>query len=156
MSWSSTRGTGLGRALTLAGLHYLRDRGLAEAMLYVDEDNVPAIRMYSGLGFTRWRTDAMYEERAGLAPGRAIPPGIPGQDRLAAPDAQRLVELGGGERPVGGRHRGQHLGVEFDLIKGDAVMNTKIQLPGNRAHLRRWARLRLLAPQVTCRHSSSA
>jgi mycothiol synthase len=57
------RGTGLGRALTLAGLHYLRDRGLAEAMLYVDEDNAPAIRMYESLGFTRWRTDAMYRQR---------------------------------------------------------------------------------------------
>jgi len=57
------RGTGLGRALTLAGLRYLRDRGLAEAMLYVDEDNVPAIRMYQALGFTRWRTDAMYRQR---------------------------------------------------------------------------------------------
>ena len=56
------RGTGLGRALTLAGLGYLRDRGLAEAMLYVDEDNVPAIRMYEGLGFTRWSTDAMYQQ----------------------------------------------------------------------------------------------
>jgi mycothiol synthase len=56
------RGTGLGRALTLAGLRYLRDRGLAEAMLYVDEDNVPAIRMYEGLGFTRWSTDAMYRQ----------------------------------------------------------------------------------------------
>ena len=58
------RGTGLGRALTLAGLNYLRDRGLAEAMLYVDEDNVPAIRMYEGLGFTRSSTDAMYQQRA--------------------------------------------------------------------------------------------
>jgi mycothiol synthase len=29
-------------------------------MLYVDEDNVPAIRMYQALGFSRWRTDAMY------------------------------------------------------------------------------------------------
>jgi mycothiol synthase len=58
------RGTGLGRALTLAGLHYLRDRGMAEAMLYVDEDNLPAIRMYEGLGFTRWSTDAMYQQRA--------------------------------------------------------------------------------------------
>jgi mycothiol synthase len=66
------RGTGLGRALTLAGLGYLRDRGLAEAMLYVDEDNVPAIRMYEGLGFTRWSTDAMY----GSPPG-GRPPGGP-------------------------------------------------------------------------------
>jgi len=57
------RGSGLGRALTLAGLHYLRDRGLPEAMLYVDEDNVPAIKMYEGLGFTRRSTDAMYQER---------------------------------------------------------------------------------------------
>jgi mycothiol synthase len=56
------RGTGLGRALTLAGLGYLRDRGLTEAMLYVDEDNVPAIRMYEGLGFARWSTDAMYQQ----------------------------------------------------------------------------------------------
>ena len=57
------QGTGLGRALTLAGLNYLRDRGLAEAMLYVDEDNIPAIRMYEGLGFTRSSTDAMYQQR---------------------------------------------------------------------------------------------
>ena len=57
------QGTGLGRALTLAGLRYLRARGLAEAMLYVDEDNVPAIRLYEGLGFTRWSTDAMYRQR---------------------------------------------------------------------------------------------
>jgi mycothiol synthase len=57
------QGTGLGRALTLAGLGYLRDRGLAEAMLYVDEDNTPAITMYERLGFTRWSTDAMYRQR---------------------------------------------------------------------------------------------
>jgi len=57
------RGTGLGRALTLAGLHYLRDRGLTEAMLYADEDNAPAIRMYEGLGFVHTGTDAMYEQR---------------------------------------------------------------------------------------------
>jgi mycothiol synthase len=54
------QGSGLGRALTLAGLHHLRDRGVDEAMLYVDEDNVPAIRMYEALGFTRASVDAMY------------------------------------------------------------------------------------------------
>ncbi len=54
------QGSGLGRALTLAGLHYLRDRGVDQAMLYVDEDNVPAIRMYEALGFTRAHVDAMY------------------------------------------------------------------------------------------------
>jgi mycothiol synthase len=57
------QGSGLGRALTLAGLHHLREAGLAQAMLYVDEDNVPAIRMYEALGFTRTRTDVMYRQR---------------------------------------------------------------------------------------------
>lgn len=55
------RGTGLGRALTLIGLDYLRARGLPEVMLYVDESNRPAIGLYESLGFTRWRTDVMYE-----------------------------------------------------------------------------------------------
>ena len=57
------QGSGLGRALTLAGLHHLREAGLTQAMLYVDEDNVPAIRLYEALGFTRTRTDAMYRKR---------------------------------------------------------------------------------------------
>ena len=54
------QGSGLGRALTLAGLRHLQDLGVAQAMLYVDEDNVPAIRMYEALGFTRAAIDAMY------------------------------------------------------------------------------------------------
>jgi len=62
------QGSGLGRALTLAGLHHLRDLGVAQAMLYVDEDNVPAIRMYEALGFTRARVDAMYRRPAGGGP----------------------------------------------------------------------------------------
>ena len=56
------QGSGLGRALTLAGLHHLRDLGVAEVMLYADEDNVPAVRMYEALGFTRARIDAMYRK----------------------------------------------------------------------------------------------
>jgi mycothiol synthase len=58
------QGSGLGRALTLVGLHHLRDLGLPQAMLYVDEDNAPAIRIYEALGFTRVRTDAMYRQRS--------------------------------------------------------------------------------------------
>ena len=65
------QGSGLGRALTLAGLQHLRDLGVAQAMLYVDEDNVPAIRMYEALGFTRATVDAMYRRmtRAGHRTG---------------------------------------------------------------------------------------
>ena len=54
------QGGGLGRALTLAGLAYLRDRRLGEVMLYVDEDNVGAVHMYMSLGFTRAGADVMY------------------------------------------------------------------------------------------------
>jgi len=54
------RGTGLGRALTLIGLHYLRDRGLPVVLLYVDEDNVAAVRLYESLGFSRVSTDVVF------------------------------------------------------------------------------------------------
>ena len=57
-------GTGLGRALTLVGLQHLRHLGLPEAMLYVDADNAAAIRLYTGLGFTRWETDVMFSRDA--------------------------------------------------------------------------------------------
>ena len=54
------QGGGLGRALTAAGLRYLNDRGLGHVMLYVDEDNTAAVRMYAALGFSRLNTDVMY------------------------------------------------------------------------------------------------
>lgn len=60
----AAQGTGLGRALTLTGLHYLRERGMPEVMLYVEETNTAAIRLYESLGFTRAGTDVMYRHAA--------------------------------------------------------------------------------------------
>jgi len=57
------RGAGLGRALTLVGLRYLRAQGLSQVMLYVDETNSAAIGLYQSLGFTHWDTDVMYSLR---------------------------------------------------------------------------------------------
>ena len=66
------RGSGLGRALTVIGLRYLRSLGLFQVMLYVDETNTAAIRLYESLGFTHWDTDVMFANQAGeAAHGRA-------------------------------------------------------------------------------------
>jgi mycothiol synthase len=54
------QGGGLGRALTLAGMAHLQRLGLTQVMLYVDESNTAAARMYTALGFRRWHTDVMY------------------------------------------------------------------------------------------------
>ncbi|MEV6813596.1 mycothiol synthase [Micromonospora sp. NPDC051296] len=58
----STHGGGLGRALTTAGLAYLRDRrGLDRVMLYVDESNTGAVALYERLGFARWSAHVNYQ-----------------------------------------------------------------------------------------------
>ena len=54
------QGRGLGRPLTVLGLHHLRREGLADVILYVDGDNPAALRVYRGLGFTTRGLDRMY------------------------------------------------------------------------------------------------
>jgi mycothiol synthase len=56
----SAQGLGLGKVLTLAGLHHLKSLGLPAVMLYADESNTPATALYDKLGFAHWSTDAMY------------------------------------------------------------------------------------------------
>ncbi|MCW2613581.1 MAG: Mycothiol acetyltransferase [Frankiales bacterium] len=56
----SEQGRGLGPALTLLGLHSLQERGLSSVLLYVDESNSAAVRVYERLGFTRHAVDVMY------------------------------------------------------------------------------------------------
>lgn len=46
------QGRGLGRVVTLAGLHHLAGLGLDEVHLYVESDNAAAVHLYGSLGFT--------------------------------------------------------------------------------------------------------
>jgi mycothiol synthase len=54
------QGKGIGRAVTIAGLKYLRYQGNFSAMLYVDELNSSAIKLYKSLGFKEWGRDVLY------------------------------------------------------------------------------------------------
>lgn len=60
----SHRGTGLGRTLTVIGLHHLRSLDLSQAMLYVDATNIAAIGLYEALGFVRWDTDVLFRRNS--------------------------------------------------------------------------------------------
>ncbi|EON22778.1 MULTISPECIES: mycothiol synthase [Nocardioides] len=57
---------GLGRALTLAGLHHLAGRGVSEVLLYVEADNHAARSTYAKLGFSHADADThvMYRREA--------------------------------------------------------------------------------------------
>jgi mycothiol synthase len=59
----AAQGIGLGKTLVDAGLRHLRDRGADDVLLYVESDNLPAVRLYEGLGFTHAAADThvMYE-----------------------------------------------------------------------------------------------
>lgn len=53
-------GRGLGRALLLAGMERLRDRGCTSVTLYVEAHNTPAVNLYRSLGFTDHTVDVQY------------------------------------------------------------------------------------------------
>jgi len=55
-----TQGSGLGKALTLHGMNYLAGSGLEKIVLYVDDENRPAVNLYTSLGFTVDNTDVMF------------------------------------------------------------------------------------------------
>ncbi|MCC3316067.1 mycothiol synthase [Nocardia africana] len=59
----AAQGRGLGRVLTLAGLHYLRERGLGAVILYTEADNTAAVHTYTRLGFETAHIDAAYTAR---------------------------------------------------------------------------------------------
>jgi mycothiol synthase len=54
------QGLRLGRALTDLGLAHLRRRGLEQVLLYVEEDNTAAVRLYEGRGFQRFSVDVAW------------------------------------------------------------------------------------------------
>lgn len=42
---------GIGRAVSIAAMNYLRAKGLKNSMLYVDADNQNGLALYASLGF---------------------------------------------------------------------------------------------------------
>jgi mycothiol synthase len=61
----AAQGLRLGAILTDLGLAHLRARGLAQVLLYVDEDNTAAVRLYESRGFTRFAVDVSWRRPAG-------------------------------------------------------------------------------------------
>lgn len=60
-------GTGLGRALAVAGLGAVAARGITTGMLYCAADNAPALRLYHRIGFAVHRVDRAYERLVGAS-----------------------------------------------------------------------------------------
>ena len=57
-------GVGIGKALTITALNYLKYQGLQDAMLYVDFDNKAALNLYKSLGFKQSSKDILYRLKA--------------------------------------------------------------------------------------------
>lgn len=63
------RGTGLGLALAVTGLKHLTALGLPAVILYTDETNTAAVRMYERLGFATQHTDIEYARAVAAGTG---------------------------------------------------------------------------------------
>jgi mycothiol synthase len=55
------QGMRLGAALTDLGLAHLRGRGLRSVLLYTEESNATAVRLYEARGFTRYSVDVAWQ-----------------------------------------------------------------------------------------------
>lgn len=60
----AAQGTGLGKALTLHGMNHLAVSGLESIVLYVDESNRAAVKLYTTLGFQVANTDVMFSSES--------------------------------------------------------------------------------------------
>jgi mycothiol synthase len=56
------RGRGIGRRTLLAGLAYLRDKGVSVARLTVDSENIEACALYKSVGFELRKASLWYEK----------------------------------------------------------------------------------------------
>ncbi len=54
-------GLGIGKALTITALNYLKYKGLKDAMLYVDFDNKIALKLYKSLGFKTISSNSLFQ-----------------------------------------------------------------------------------------------
>jgi len=54
-------GRGIGKALTITALNYLKCQGLSSVMLYVDFENQKALHLYHNLGFSKSSEDILYK-----------------------------------------------------------------------------------------------
>ena len=58
------QGEGIGRVLVAAGLDHLASRGIPIAHLYVEGDNIAAVRLYRSFGFRDYALDIQYRWRS--------------------------------------------------------------------------------------------
>lgn len=96
----SHRRRGIAQALMRATLDLVRSQGGREAILQVDDDNLAAVALYRGLGFTRLTTQITWERPAHLPPPEFIPSTF--DIRLRAPhEWQQQFALAALVRPEG-------------------------------------------------------